>query len=89
MVDPGTLGGAASFAAGINATGTIVVGTSDRASGAAHGFRWSPGSRMIDLGALSSDSSCFSRAAAINSVGTIVGYSCVSGGSGQHAVAWN
>jgi probable HAF family extracellular repeat protein len=87
--DLGTLGGPSSAATGINPAGTIVVGTSDRASGASHGFSRRIGSSMVDLGALSSDPGCVSAAYGINSAGTIVGFSCTSGSSGQHAVAWN
>jgi probable HAF family extracellular repeat protein len=61
-VDLGSLGGASSYAAGINAS-NIVVGWSETAGGATHAFRWSAAAGMIDLGTLPGDAS--SRAVAV------------------------
>ena len=87
--DLGTLGGPSSTANGINPAGTVVVGISDRSSGAPHGFSRRIGASMVDLGALTADPGCASAASGMNGAGTIVGYSCTSGSSGRHAVAWN
>ena len=87
--DLATLGGPSSTANGIDPSGAIVVGTSDRTSGAPHAFSRRVGSSMVDLGALTSDPGCASAAFAINAAGTIVGYSCTSGSSGRHAAVWN
>ena len=52
MVDLGTLGGAGSSAAAINARGQI-VGYAATAEGLSHAFRWDPSSRrLVDLGVL-------------------------------------
>jgi probable HAF family extracellular repeat protein len=87
--DLGTLGGPSSTANGINPAGTVVVGVSDRSSGAPHAFSRRVGASMVDLGALTSDPGCASAAFGMNGTGTVVGYSCTSGSSGRHAVAWN
>ncbi|HJQ12693.1 MAG TPA: hypothetical protein VJ840_16815 [Gemmatimonadaceae bacterium] len=50
-VDLGTLGGASSYATAINGT-NVVVGWSETGAGTVHGFRWTAGTGMLDLGAL-------------------------------------
>jgi probable HAF family extracellular repeat protein len=50
MVDLGTLGGADSWAAGVDAAGNV-YGGSDTGTGETHAFMWSPGSGMRDIGA--------------------------------------
>jgi probable HAF family extracellular repeat protein len=86
--DLGTLGGPSSVSLGINPAGTVVVGVSDRSTGAQHAFSRRAGAGLVDLGAATSSSDCASAAYGINGAGTIVGYSCTSASS-QHAVAWN
>ena len=61
-IDLGTLGGASSYAAGIN-NGSVVVGWSETAKGETHAFRWTAAKGMVDLGALPGQTS--SRAVAI------------------------
>ena len=84
MTDPGTLGGSATDAAGINDAGTV-VGWSFRHSGNtySHAFSYSDGV-MTDLGTLGG---VFSFASAINNAGTIVGYSSSPGV--QHAFSYS
>ena len=69
MTDLGTLGGAASEAAGINNCGQV-VGEAYTSSGAEHAFLYSGGT-MQDLGTLFAGSNSF--AAGINNSGLIVG----------------
>jgi probable HAF family extracellular repeat protein len=71
----GTLGGASSYAFGINDSG-VVVGQADTSSGRSHAFSYWRG-RMTDLGTLGGDSS---TATSINNSGVIVGYANVAGG---------
>jgi probable HAF family extracellular repeat protein len=61
-VDLGTLGGASSYAAGINSSGTA-VGWSETSAGTTHAFRWSAAAGMVDLGTLPGDA--MSRAVAV------------------------
>ena len=70
LTDLGTLGGAASGAYGINASGEV-VGRSTTAAGATHAFLYS-GGRMKDLGTLSGGNS---YASGVNAAGQVVGYS--------------
>lgn len=61
-VDLGTLGGASSYAAGIN-NSNMVVGWSETSSGTTHAFRWTAADGMVDLGTLPGDA--MSRAVAV------------------------
>jgi probable HAF family extracellular repeat protein len=81
ITDLGTLGGSASAATAINASGEV-VGNADTAAGAEHAFIYANGA-MIDLGTLTGGSA--SNATAINSSGEVVGESTTSGGA-THAV---
>ena len=80
-LDLGTLGGANSFAGGINSAGQV-VGRSQTATGATHAFVWTSGGaggaalnpQMKDL----SPTGGTSAATAINSTGQIAGYFSVS-----------
>jgi probable HAF family extracellular repeat protein len=76
-IDLGTLGGAISVPADINASGQV-VGTSIRADGGERAFLWQNGV-MTDLGTLGGD---YSRALGMNDVGQVVGQSA----SGAHIV---
>ena len=66
-VDLGTLGGASSYAAGINSSGTV-VGWSETSAGTTHAFRWGVAAGMVDLGTLPGDA--MSRAVAVLDEGT-------------------
>jgi probable HAF family extracellular repeat protein len=84
MVDLGTLGGASSSAADINASGQI-VGSASTAEGFPHAFLRNPGDTALqDLGTLGGASS---TAIAINDSGVVVGGSLTSSGS-AHAFIW-
>lgn len=76
-VDLGTLGGAVSVPADINASGQV-VGTSIRADGGERAFFWQKGV-MTDLGTLGGN---YSRALGMNDAGQVVGQSA----SGTHIV---
>jgi probable HAF family extracellular repeat protein len=67
-IDLGTLGGSASFAYGLNASGEV-VGESQTASGAWHAFSWTADGGMVDLGSLGGTTS----AHAVNDSGQVVG----------------
>lgn len=69
MVELGTLGGASSWAYGINNSGQV-VGYAQIAAGGSHAFLWTTGGGMVDLGTLGGDGS---RAYGINNSGKVVG----------------
>ncbi len=77
ITDLGTLGGSASAANAINASGEV-VGNADTAAGAEHAFIYANGT-MTDLGTLSGGSA--SNATAINSSAEVVGESTTSSGA--------
>ena len=76
LTDLGTLGGAASYAYGLNAVGDV-VGFSDLRSGSVHAFLYSSG-RMKDLGTLGGRTS---YASSINAAGQVVGCSDTAAGT--------
>jgi probable HAF family extracellular repeat protein len=94
MVDLGTLGGATSFATGINAQGQV-VGYAATSSGATHAFLWTPSApgattgAMVDLGIPPGQSVNQSEAYAINDAGQVVGgvTSFVSGAAWRWSAA--
>ena len=73
--DLGTLGGANSYALGINSSG-LVVGQSETAQGEVHAFLFSNG-KLQDLGTLGGK---FSAAWAVSDSGLVVGSSSIEGG---------
>ncbi len=75
--DLGTLGGANSYAYGVNQLGQV-VGVSDAADGTQHAFVWQNGV-MTDLGV--------GQACGINDSGQVVGFSGTVS-AGVHAVIW-
>src|SRR5258708_40220389 len=74
-VDVGTLGGAPSVAAAINAVGQIVGNSFTSTNSARHAFLYSDGQRF-DLGTLGGLNSA---ANGINALGQVVGYSFIAG----------
>ncbi|GAA2050500.1 hypothetical protein GCM10009839_66240 [Catenulispora yoronensis] len=85
ITDLGTLGGDLSVANGINNAG-VVVGYSDLASFAEHGFRWSAGT-MTDLG--TEAGADYSGANAINDAGQIAGDATRENGGYAYPVRWS
>lgn len=93
--DLGTLGGAESFATGLNDSGQV-VGYSQTSAGATNSFLWTPGAsggvqgnpQMQNLGTLGG---AVSEAYAINNSGQITGYSDIPTGqtSRQHAFLYS
>ncbi len=88
MVDLGTLGGTNSVAQGVNADGSVVVGTADTASvGVNHAFRWTAGTNtMVDLGTLGGT---LSSAYGVNADGSVVvGTATTTNDAAQRAFRW-
>jgi probable HAF family extracellular repeat protein len=52
MQDLGTLGGGESYASGVSADGSVVVGWAYNAAGQGRAFRWTASGGMQDLGTL-------------------------------------
>jgi probable HAF family extracellular repeat protein len=55
MQDLGTLGGSGSWAYGVSADGSVVVGWAYNAAGRSRAFRWTAAGGMQDLGTLGGD----------------------------------
>src|SRR5439155_872186 len=85
MIDLGTLGGASSFAYGVNRAGQVVGAAAVGASSTSHAFLYSAG-RMTDLGTLGGTSSV---AQAINAAGQITGSAQPGGGAPLHAFLYS
>lgn len=89
-INLGHLGtGTRSFATGISADGSVVVGGSsiNTETGAVHAFRWTEAGGMVDLSTLSGSSGQYSRAYGVSGDGTVVvGISGSS--SGDRAFRW-
>ena len=83
--DLGTLGGSDSYGKAINDAG-MVVGYSSLSTGFGHGFVWSAGTGMVDVGALPGNVS--SDALAINDDGVVVGASQAADFR-QRAFSWS
>ena len=85
FTDPGSLGGTQAWATGVNADGTVVVGTSNTTNDATfRAFRWTSTGGMIDLGTLGGSSSEAFETSANGSV--VVGYA--STGAQNNAFRW-
>lgn len=82
----GTLGGAVSFATGINSSGAVVGGAYLANNQGFHAFLYTSASGMQDLGTLGGFSS---YANAINDFGQVVGSSFTSSFGDQHAFLFN
>jgi probable HAF family extracellular repeat protein len=72
MQDLGTLGGDSSWALGVSADGSVVVGWATNAAGQKRAFRWTAARGMQDLGTLGGDESAAWGVSADGSV--VVGY---------------
>jgi len=83
MNDLGTLGGTNSYASGVSADGSVIVGESDITGDSTyHAFKY-VGTTMTDLGTLGGS---ISRASGVSADGSvIVGYSRITGNSAYHA----
>ena len=84
--DIGTLGGAATYAVGLNNVGQV-TGRSTLPSGFEHAFVWRTGSGMIDLGTLPGAAN--SAASAINNLGVVAGISEGVPATPPHAFRWS
>lgn len=88
IIDLGTFpGGGVSEGQAVNINGEV-AGYARFADYNAHGFLWTQGAGLVDLGAIPPESN-FSLAEAINSFGEIVGYSDYNEIENSHAVAWD
>jgi probable HAF family extracellular repeat protein len=85
LQEPGTLGGARSFALGLNDTGQVVGYSALAGDRTAHAFLWSDG-RLRDLGTL--DGYAFSLAAGINDRGQAAGYADLPRADAPRAFRW-
>ncbi len=83
LTDLGSLGGTATYAYGVNATGSV-VGDGYNGAGADHAFLYN--GTMHDLGTLGGSSSWTSG---INAAGSIVGGSYTTGYSNEHAFLYD
>jgi probable HAF family extracellular repeat protein len=69
MQDLGTLGGDESWALGVSADGSVVVGYAQNAAGDERAFRWTAAGGMQDLGTLGGG---WSEASAVSADGSVV-----------------
>jgi probable HAF family extracellular repeat protein len=83
MIDLGTLGGIASSARAVNASGQV-VGAAATADDELHAFSWTATHGMIDLGTLGGS---FSSAVAVTDGGQVAGISTTADGE-THAFSW-
>ncbi|MET3613296.1 putative HAF family extracellular repeat protein [Rhizobium aquaticum] len=86
--DLGTLGGTNSYATGVNADGSVVVGYAGTANNAGvHAFRWTTTTNaMTDLGTLGGTDS---YAYGVNADGSVVvGYANTTNNAARHAFRW-
>jgi len=79
-------GGSFSFARGVNADGTVVVGPSNDASGLSQAFRWAAASGMVGLGFLPGGN--VSDAHGVNADGTVVVGSSIDASGHSQAFRW-
>jgi probable HAF family extracellular repeat protein len=89
MTSLGTLpGGSAASGNGVNADGSVVVGTSDTTGGATRAFRWTSAAGMVNLGTLPGGT--ISLASAVSADGSVVVGEGDSGANVRHfhAVRW-
>lgn len=90
MIDLGTLrtdNMGNSYAYGVNAAGSVVVGSAFYSGATAHAFRWTQDTGMTDLGTLTANNTGESMAKGINAIGDIVVGSAYSG-TDHHAFRW-
>ena len=85
MIDLGTLGGSASQAVAVNASGQVVGASYTAGDSATRAFSWTAAAGMIDLGTLGGSSS---SAEAVNASGQVVGAGDIVGNAAFHAFSW-
>jgi probable HAF family extracellular repeat protein len=83
---PGSIN-SASYAYGVNADGTVVVGQSGNSSGFTEAFRWTQGTGMVGLGFLQGGS-LFSSATAVSADGSAVAGFSFNASFHQEAFRW-
>ncbi len=81
----GTLGGSTSYAYGVSADGTVVVGRAVNASGQFRAFRWTQATGMQDLGTLGGSTS---YAYGVSADGTVVVGRAVNASNQFRAFRW-
>ena len=86
VVELGTLGGTASWATGINASGQVVGWSFTAGDAAQHAFITTIGGPMTDLGTLGGTQS---YAKGINASGNVVGYANINGESPHAFITTN
>lgn len=84
-VQLGTLGGAAAYANGVNADGSVVVGDSQDSSGVDQAFRWTQSGGMVSLGTMGGKSS---QAWRVNTDGSVVVGSVQNSSGFNQAFRW-
>jgi probable HAF family extracellular repeat protein len=85
LQDLGTLGGSDSWAYGVSADGSVVVGGADLSNGNSNAFRWTEATGMVDIGTLGGSYSFAYGVSADGSV--VVGQANLSNGN-ENAFRW-
>jgi probable HAF family extracellular repeat protein len=85
MQDLGTLGGDSSWAWGVSADGSVVVGWADNAAGQTRAFRWTAARGMQDLGTLGGDESW---ALGVSADGSVVVGGALNAAGYRRAFRW-
>jgi len=88
MVDLGSLGGTVSVAGAINSLGAVVGGASFPGDLIVHGFYWTPGSPLVDMGTLPGLATASYNPSALNTNGVAVG-TCFAPDGTSVAFTWS